>query len=159
MQLRVVVFAAVRLIYRVGRHFFARNLVAPQFGIENSNTTLAKLNFAHALIYWWYDRGAGRAANPTIPDSTGTRLSYTALEALIENPQTDSIKVVQRLNAMLVDQRLSSAQMQIIATAMDVWQPTDTWLAQDDTRSSWQRERVKTALYLVLASPSYQIQR
>ncbi len=135
------------------------NLVAPQFGIENTNSTLARLNFANALIYWWYDRGDGRAANPTIPDSIGTRLSYTALESLIEDPETDSIKVVQALNALLVDQRLNNTQMQTIATAMDAWQPSDTWLTRDDTRSTWQRERVKTALYLVLASPSYQIQR
>ncbi len=134
-------------------------LVAPQFGIENTNSTLAKLNFANALIFWWYDRGHGRAANPTIPDSIGTRLDYTALESLISDPALDSIRVVQHLNAVLVDQRLDEARMQIIATAMDAWQPTDTWLGQDNIQSSWQRERVKTALYLVLASPSYQVQQ
>jgi len=40
---------------------------------------------------------------------------------------------------------------------MDEWTPAMTWLARDG--NSWQRERVRTALYLVLAAPHYHVQR
>ena len=46
-----------------------------------------------------------------------------------------------------------------IVTAVAEYGPRDTWLTDANNRSSWQRERVKTAAYLILASPQYQIQR
>ncbi len=55
--------------------------------------------------------------------------------------------------------RLTSAEKQAIVTAMNEWKPTDTWLTDANNMSNWKRERVKTAVYLILSSPQYQVQR
>jgi len=134
-------------------------LAAPEFGILTTNTTFARINFANDLVYWWYNKGQGLAPNTSIPDATGTRVSYARWEGLVSNPATDSIKVVERLDDLLLAGRLTTAEKQAIVAAMDEWRPTDTWLSDASNLSSWQRERVKTAVYLILSSPQYQIQR
>lgn len=134
-------------------------LVAPQFGIENINTSLSRINFANALIYWWFNGGEGLPPAADVPNAIGTNVKYTRLVALLENAETDSIKVVTALNNLLADGRMPGEQMQTIVTAMDTWTPAHTWLSQGGRASSWQLERVKMATYLMLASPHYQIQR
>lgn len=134
-------------------------LVGPQFAIMTTNTTFARINFANDLVYWWYGKGEGLAPNPTIPGATGTRVSYARWEPLLIDAATDSIKVVDRLSLLLTAGALGAADKQAIVTAMAEYGPRDTWLTDASNRSSWQRERVKTAAYLILASPQYQIQR
>ncbi len=135
------------------------NLVGPQFAIMTTNTTLARINFANDLVYWWYNKGQGLAPNPTIPGATGTRVSYARWEPLLVDATTDSIKVVDRLALLLTANRLDAPQRQAIVTAMAEYGPRDTWLTDANNQSSWQRERVKTAAYLILASPHHQVQR
>jgi uncharacterized protein (DUF1800 family) len=134
------------------------SLVGPEFGILSVNTTLARINFVNDLVYWWYNKGQGLLPNATIPNAVGTRVDYRRWESLIV-AATDSIKVVDRLNDLLASGRLGAAEKQAIVTAMDAWKTTDTWLTDANNLSSWQRERVKTAAYLILASPQYQVQR
>lgn len=134
-------------------------LVAPQFGVENINTSLSRINFANALIYWWFNAGNGLEAQADMPNAIGTRVSYDRFVAMLQNADTDSIKVVSALNDLLAAGRMPPAQMQTIVTAMDHWTPAHTWLSQSSQQSSWQIERVKMAAYLMLASPHYQIQR
>ncbi len=134
-------------------------LVGPAFQIATTNTNFARVNFVNDIVYWWYGKGAGLAPNATIPGATGTRLQYGQWESLITNAETDSIRVVDRLDELLVSGRLTSAEKQAIAAAMDQWRSTDTWLTDANNGSNWKRERVKTAVYLILASPQYQVQR
>ncbi len=135
------------------------SLVAPQFGIHNANTALARINFANDLVYWWYNKGQGLAANPTIGNATGTRVSYANWENQLVDPARDSATVVEQLNQLLMAGRLSAADKQVIVAAMNSWTPADTWLTGADTLSNWKRERVKTAVYLMMASPQYQVQQ
>jgi uncharacterized protein (DUF1800 family) len=135
-------------------------LIAPQFGINNTNTVLARINFANALIYWWYERGEGVEPDDSVPGSTGTRVNYDDFAQALSNPRTDSIAVVSQLNDLLVDGRLPESEMQAIVQAMSEWTETeDSWLTDDSRRSSWQLEQVKTAAFLILSSPHYHIQR
>jgi len=135
-------------------------LVAPQFGINNTNSVLARINYANTLIYWWYQRGDGVEPDDSIPGATGTRVSYDSFTQALTDPQTDSIAVVRQLNDLLVDGRLPETEMQAIVQAMSEWtENEDSWLTSDDRRSSWQLEQVKTAAFLILSSPHYQIQR
>ncbi|MEZ5739337.1 MAG: DUF1800 domain-containing protein [Burkholderiaceae bacterium] len=135
------------------------DLVGPQFGIDNVNTGLERINFANALVYWWYNRNQGTDPDPTIPGAQGTRLDYAGLESLLAGAQ-DSARVVDELNLLLADGRLTHAERQVIVTAMNQWTPAqDNWLTRPDQASNYRRERIKTALYLVLASPQYQVQR
>ena len=129
------------------------NLVAPQFGIDSVAANLKRINFANALIYWWGITGS--RPDPTIPGAFGTRIDLRRWEALVD--ADGSAGLVERLDELLVGGRLGAAQRQAIVAAMDEWTPAMTWLARDGT--SWQRERAKTALYLVLASPHYHVQR
>jgi uncharacterized protein (DUF1800 family) len=135
------------------------SLVGPAFQIATTNTVFARMNFANDLVYWWYGKGQGLAPNATIPGATGTRVDYSRWENLLVNATTDSIKVVDRLNDLLVSGRLTSAEKQAIVTAMNEWKSTDTWLTDTNNQSNWKRERVKTAVYLILSSPQYQVQR
>ncbi len=135
-------------------------LVAPQFGINNTNTVLARINYANALIYWWYNRGQGVEPDDSVPGSTGTKVNYEAFEQNLSDPETDALAVVRELNDLLVDGRLPDAQLNVIVQAMTEWsEQEDSWLTNDDHQSSWQREQVKTAAFLILSSPHYHVQR
>ncbi len=134
-------------------------MVAPQFAIANTNTALARINFPNTLVYWWYNKGQGLPPDPSVPNAIGTRVSYAAWENLISDTTKASMPVVDRLNELLTAGRLSAAEKQSIVTAMDAWKSTDTWLTGADSQSNWKRERVKTAVYLILSSPHYQVQR
>ena len=135
------------------------DLVAPRFGIDNANTNLARINYANALVYWWYNANRGKGPDYSVPNAIGTRVSYDRFERLISEPE-DSIAALNALNELLVDGRLSAEDLDIIREAMDTWTPTeDSWLRNANQQSNWQRERVRTAVYLVLSSPQYQVQR
>jgi uncharacterized protein (DUF1800 family) len=135
------------------------DLVAPRFGIDNANTNLARINYANSLIYWWYKAGSGLAPDPNIPFATGTKVNYEHIESAIETA-ADSEAAIQVLNELLVDGRLTAAEVQVIAAAMDQWEPKeDQWLTREAHNSNYKRERVRTAVYLILSSPQYQVQR
>ncbi len=135
------------------------DLVAPQFGIENTNTTLARINFANTLVYWWYNAGKGLAASGYTANTTGSQVLFERFETLIRDAQKDSVKAADALNQLLLDGRMTAGELAMVVEAMNVWTPQDTWLTTAERNSSWQRERVKTAAYLMLSSPHYQIQR
>ena len=104
--------------------------------------------------------GGGQAdlqPNPTIPGASGTRVNLARWEALVDSG--GSAGLVERLDELLVGGRLGPAQRQAIVAAMDEWTPAMTWLGRQNPPTTWQRERVKTALYLVFASPHYHVQR
>jgi len=134
-------------------------LVAPQFGVANANTAMARINFANDLVYWWYNKGQGLSPDTSIPNAIGTRVSYAAWESSIDDSGGNSAVVVERLSELLTAGRLSAADKQAIITAMDAYTTKDTWLANAGNGSNWKRERVKTAVYLILSSPHYQVQR
>jgi uncharacterized protein (DUF1800 family) len=133
----------------------APGLVAPQFQLANANTNLGWFNFANDLIYWWYSKGAGLLAKSDLLGSTGTKLSYAAFEADAENIP----KLVDRLDRLLTGGALGTTGQAIVAKALAEYSARDTWLTDTNNQSSWQRERVKTAAYLILASPHFQIQK
>ncbi|MGB7302034.1 MAG: DUF1800 domain-containing protein [Burkholderiaceae bacterium] len=135
------------------------DLVAPRFGIANANTSLARINFANALVYWWYRENHGSAPDQSVPGATGTRVQYDQFEQLITSPD-DSLSGLSALNDLLVDGRLNPAELQIIMGAMNEWTPNeDSWLKNAGQMSHWRRERIRTAVYLIISSPQYQVQR
>jgi uncharacterized protein (DUF1800 family) len=130
-------------------------VVAPQFQLVNANTTLGWSNFANDLVYWWYGKGQGVAPNVELLGSTGTKVSYAAFES----DAADSAKLIDRLDRLLTGGKVSATGRRAIATALDVYTSADGWLADANNQSSWQRERVKTAAYLLISSPHFQVQR
>lgn len=132
------------------------NMAGPQFGLENANTTISRDNFANDLIFGWYNKGNGLAADAKIPNASGTHLNYATWEAAADKPA----ELVARLDILMTGGITPQAQRDSIVTAMNAWTSADdSWLGSASTLSNYKRERVKTAAYLLLVSPYYQIQR
>ena len=130
------------------------SLVAPQMGSESLTTALARINYGNALLYWWGERGV--EPNVTITEARGTRINLVDWERMITGPG-DSARALDEIDMLLLGGRLDGADRAAIITAMDAWTPDMSWL--ENYHSNWRKERMKTAFYLVMASPRYQIQR
>jgi uncharacterized protein (DUF1800 family) len=130
-------------------------LQAPQFQLVNANTSLGWMNFANDLVYWWYGKGLGLEAKTDMAATTGTRVSYAAWEA----DAADTTKLIERLDRLFTGGEVGPAGRAAIASALSEYSARDTWLTDANNQSSWQRERVKTAAYLFIASPHFQVQK
>ena len=116
------------------------NLVAPEFKIHNSATSISYINEVHAwtiwqsLMYSW----EGSNANPD-----GVWLITTEMEALA----TDSEALINYLDKILTHGQLSNETRQVMRNALNpcYW----TW---DNT---WRNYRVRLALFLFMISPDY----
>jgi len=115
-------------------------LVGPAFGIFNVNTAFSRLNYVNQLVMW-----GGMNPDTSIPGATGTRVTLTGFEADADNPAL----LVDRLANVATGGRMTSASKQAIVTAVSAW------TAQQS--ANWRTERVRTAAYLVFASPAYQV--
>jgi hypothetical protein len=109
--------------------------LAPEFGIDDASTALARANFVNTVIIQ-----GGATADPTVTGSTGTYVDLTALSGL-----TDPTAQISQLNTTLMHGTLSSAASATILTAL---QAQATPLAQ-----------ARTAAYLMLTSAQYQVER
>jgi uncharacterized protein (DUF1800 family) len=111
--------------------------LAPEFGIDNAATALARSNFVNTLIM-----KGGAAADATVTGSTGTSIDLTSLSAT-----TDPTALVAQLNQILMHGSLSSAAGAAIVSAMNAQDASDPLAA------------VRTASYLILTSAQYQVER
>jgi uncharacterized protein (DUF1800 family) len=132
-----------------------QDLYAPQFQLSNANTNLTWPNFVNQVIYWWYNKGAGLPPKPDVVGATGTKIDYVSFE----KDAPDTSVLVDRLDRLLTGGSLSKTAKAAVVAAVNEYTPADTWLTDPGNASSWQRERFKTAAYLLLASPHYQIQK
>jgi uncharacterized protein (DUF1800 family) len=111
--------------------------LAPEFGIDNAATALAKANFVNTVII-----KGGAAADPTVTGSTGTSIDLSSLAAI-----TDPNALITQLNQTLMHGSLSSAASGIILGAVNAQSATDPLAA------------ARTASYLMLTSAQYQVER
>jgi hypothetical protein len=111
--------------------------LAPEFGIENAATALARANFVNTVIMQ-----GGAKPDPTVTGSTGTSIDLTALSAI-----TDPSALITQLNQTLMHGSLSSAASAVILAAMNAQSQTDP-LAP-----------ARSASYLMLSSAQYQVER
>lgn len=116
--------------------------LGPEFGIHNAGTWMARLNF----LKWVTETGA--APDPSIPNALGTTVNLTAF--LRSAP--DAAALVDRLANLLVGHPLTGLPRDKTIAAVEAW--TDRNYPAD-----WRERRVRTAAYLVMASPDYQVQR
>jgi hypothetical protein len=131
-------------------------LLAPQFGIAGASTAMGRSNFANSLFMWWYNKGGTYAPDATVFSGRGTRVNYSAFEA----DAVDAGKLVDRLNLLLLNGRLSAQERAQVVTAVETWTTNEnSWLTRTDIASNYQRERIKQAAYILLSSPQYQVQR
>jgi uncharacterized protein (DUF1800 family) len=113
--------------------------LAPEFGIQNAATALARANFINTVIM----RG-GAAADPTVTGSTGTSIDLTAL-----SDAGSSSALVAQLNQTLMHGSLPEDASAIILTATDSAAANST----DPLAAA------RAASYLMLTSAQYQVVR
>jgi hypothetical protein len=118
-------------------------LVGPSFGVHNANSALERLNYLTYLLYW-----GGSEPVAGIPNAIGTTVNTTPFEA----DAADPAKLVDRISVIATGGPLPAAQRTQIINAVTLFTLTNAG-------APWKTERVRQAIYLVFASPAFQIQR
>jgi uncharacterized protein (DUF1800 family) len=115
------------------------NTLAPEFGIDNAATALARANFVNTVII-----AGGAAADPSVAGSTGTSIDLSPLTAA-----TSTAALITSLNQTLMHGSLPSDAGNIILQATN-----SAAAASTDPLAA-----ARTATYLILTSPQYQVER
>lgn len=110
-------------------------VLGPEFTIYTTAISLARINFVNALVF-------GRI-NSSTNAPLGTSLDLTGLRALAGDPA----RLVAELDTLLLHGTMSSAMRNAILQAVNAVASTNTL------------KRAQTALYLVVTSSQYQVQR
>lgn len=113
-------------------------LLGPEFGIQTSTTAINRANFANALVF-----SNGIAADASVYGSTGTQFDISRYQSLAGDPGA----LAGALDRDLLAGTMSTAMRAAVVSAVNAVAATDTL------------NRARGALYLVLTSPQYQVQR
>ena len=113
------------------------NVLGPEFAINNSSTAIKRYNFANTLAFGTI------APLATLPGAIGTVPDWSSLSSLAG----DSNLLLDELNVLLMHGTMPAAMRNAIQTALDALPPGDAL------------NRAKTAFYLVVTSPQYQLER
>lgn len=113
-------------------------LLGPEFGIQTSTTAINRANFANGLLF-----ANGIAPDATVYGATGTQLDLARYQALAADPAA----LADLLDRDLLGGTMSAAMRSAIVTAVNAVATTDSL------------NRARNALYLVVTSPHYQVQR
>ena len=111
--------------------------IAPEFGIDNAATVLARANFLNTVIMQ-----NGATPDPTVTGSTGTSINLAPYASL-----TDPATLIAQLNQVLMHGSLPADASNVILQAVKAASPTDV-IAQ-----------ARVASYLILSSGQYQVER
>ena len=114
-------------------------LNGPEFGIYNTGTAIGRANFGNSMIF-----GQINVSAPDTPN--GTKLNFAELQS-IAAADTSSNQLLDVLNQRLMHGAMSSQMRSSILTATNAVASTDPL------------NRVRAALYLVVTSSQYQVQR
>jgi uncharacterized protein (DUF1800 family) len=112
---------------------------APEFGIDNAATALARANFVNTVIM-----AGGAAPDPTVTGSTGTSINLTSLAGAGSNAA-----LIAQLNQTLMHGTLPTDASNIILNAVDS-------IAASSTNPL---AAAQAASYLILTSAQYQVER
>ena len=113
-------------------------LTGPEFGVQTSTTAINRINFANSLLF-----SAAIAPDTSVYGATGTSASFATYQALAG----DASALVDRLDRDFLGGTMSGAMRSAIVSAVNAVAATDTL------------NRARTAAYLVVTSPQYQVQR
>ena len=113
-------------------------VLGPEFGVQTTTTAINRANTANSLIFT-----TAVAADTTVYGSTGTRLDLARYQAVAGN----SGALADMLDRDLLAGTMSPGMKSAIMTAVDALPATDT------------TNRARTAAYLVVASPQFQVTR
>jgi uncharacterized protein (DUF1800 family) len=114
------------------------SLLGPEFAIQTTATAINRTNVAYGLLF-----AGGAAPDPNVLGATGTQLNLAPYRAVA----SDAGALADRLNRYLLAGRMSAAMRSALIAAVNAIPAGDTL------------NRARTAAYLVLASPQYQVER
>jgi uncharacterized protein (DUF1800 family) len=120
-------------------------ILGPAFQILSTSTTLRRANFVNSIVY----TGVAPTTGGNTDRPAGTQLNLASLDALAQNDTTGG-QLVDQLNSMLLHGTMSAQMRGAILTALQSVPTSD---------SSFAHKRAQTAVYLVLTSPQYDVQR
>jgi hypothetical protein len=103
----------------------------------NASTAINRYNFANTLAFGTV------APLATLPDATGTQPDWTAWRALAANPAF----LLDEVDALLFHGTMPPAMRATLLAAINAVPASDTLT------------RAKTAFYLAITSPEYQVER
>jgi uncharacterized protein (DUF1800 family) len=112
------------------------NVLGPQFVLFSSLTSIRRANFVNRVIF-----ATIPAAPPNRP--IGTSIDLSAWDSLAANPDD----LVDKLDELLMHFTMSDSMWQTIRDAVATIPATN------------RRQRVRTAIYLILTSSQYQVER
>lgn len=112
-------------------------VLGPEFAIENASTTINRYNFANTFAFGTIPPLS------TLPGATGTQPHWAALQSLAANPAN----LVGELNNLLLHGTMPSAMQSTLLSAIALVPAADLLT------------RAKTAFYLTVTSPQYQVER
>jgi len=119
----------------------SKGVLGPEFALFSSLTALRRANFVNRVIFLTIP-----AAPPDRP--LGTSIDLSAWDPLATNPNAPN-QLLDVLNQLLLHGTMSADMRQSVVTAVT---------SIPNTPAN-RRLRVRTAIYLVLTSPQYQVQR
>jgi uncharacterized protein (DUF1800 family) len=111
--------------------------LAPEFGIDNAATVLARASFLDTVIMQ-----SGVAPDPTVTGSIGTSINLASYASI-----TDPAALIAQLNQALTHGSLSADASNVILQAVKAANPTDA------------SAPARVASYLILSSGQYQVER
>ncbi len=111
----------------------------PEFGILNTGTSISRINFMNTVVF-----GTIPVSNPNFPN--GTSLNLTGLQAISAADPTGN-QLLDELNSKLMHGTMSASMRNSLLTAVTAVSSADNL------------GRARQALYLVVTSSQYQVQR
>jgi uncharacterized protein (DUF1800 family) len=129
-------------------------LKAPQFGILNANTGLARMNYVNWLIYGSHGRKTNNERNTSIPGAIPTTINLASFDADAQDPA----KLVDRMAKLALGGRWSPAARQAVIDAVAAFE-TKNMDGPNEDGQGYKRERAKAAAYLIFSSPQYNVVR
>jgi uncharacterized protein (DUF1800 family) len=119
------------------------SVLAPEFGIHNSNSAVARTNQVYGLVY------TGIGADQNLDNAKGTRLNLLQFEPFADNAAT----LVDKVAEQLVGQPLPSTARDLVIGAVNA-------IVLSATPTAQQRlDRARMAAYLIASSFHFQVQR
>jgi uncharacterized protein (DUF1800 family) len=114
-------------------------LLAPEFGIFTTGTAIGRANLGNSIVF-----GQINVSMPNTP--SGTKINFADLQAIAAADPTSS-QLLDHLNTRMMHGAMSAQMKQTIMTAVNTITATDTL------------GRARAAVYLIVTSSQYQVQR
>jgi len=115
------------------------SLLGPEFAIFNTGTAIGRANFGNSMAF-----GQINVALPNTPN--GTKLNFTELQAIAAADSTSN-QLLDTLNKRMMHGIMSAQMRNSILTAVNAVAVADSLT------------RAKTAVYLIVTSSQYQVQK